>query len=373
LIQQLIYFKGMKKISGFILCIILFIGIDYTQAQIVLDNADLPMFNDVEVTSIVDSSMADTLSAGNSGGNITWDFNNLYFCCIDIKNYRWVNPLNTINASFFPEADIALKSHCYLYHNTTTHAVTEICDNRDYFTKDSSGLKYYGSDFPYPHKTNTYRNVFPILSYGQSKTNNFRIAYQSSPNSVFVRNVIDTMNADAWGTLITVFGTYSVIRIYTKEIVRDSLYINGSGQLINYMPDNYYYKWYTKGLGFPVLQISKGVLESSPDYRIVRAARYKWQETYITEVPKSDFTSSVFPNPISSTSVLSFFINKKSKLNIILSNIIGQQLASYSENFNMGNHNLLLTEIMDSSLSSGIYFLSVNIEDEQKIIKLIKE
>jgi hypothetical protein len=35
-------------------------------------------------------------------------------------------------------------------------------------------------------------------------------------------------------------------------------------------PDNYYYRWYAKGTGFPILQINKGFQNQEPPfYQIV--------------------------------------------------------------------------------------------------------
>jgi hypothetical protein len=363
----------MKNIFKIGFCFSLLILNSYSQGQIVLDTTDLPAINEVQVTTIVDSSMAITLSPGNSGANINWDFSNLFYCCVDFKNYRWTDPQYSVHAAFFPESNIAFKTQCYLYHDWNTHIVTEICDNLDYFIKDTSGLKYIGSDYPVKFKTNTYRNVLPLLTYGQTKTNFSHIVMQKSVDSLFVRDIIDTMKADAWGTIITSFGTYNTIRIYTKEWVRDSLYVNGVGQLIRLMPNNYYYKWYAKGLGFPVFQINKGILETSPDYQIARVARYKYLETDVTEVSQTNLNCSVFPNPLTTASVLTFDLIKSSKVDITLSNLMGQNIVSITENFNQGINTYSLSALLKKELTSGIYLLSIKTTEIQKTLKLIKE
>lgn len=360
----------MKKMK-ILIFLSLFFYYNYSHCQLVLDNTDLPMINDVQVTTIVDSNMAITLYPGSSGANILWDFSSLIFCCDDYKNYRWTNPQLTVNSAFFPESNIALKTQCYLYHDWTTHIITEMCDNRDYYIKDTTGLKYYGSDFPYSHKFSSFRFLFPLLKYGQSKTNSCRIVIQQSPDSVLITNIIDSIKADGWGTIITPVGTYNALRIYTKEIVWDSLYVNGVGTLIKYMPDNYYYKWYTKGLGFPVLQISKGILEKNPDYQIVRASKYKLYDVSVPEISQTFFESSVFPNPITSESVLKIELEKTSSINIRISNIFGQNIVSFTNNFIAGEHNMLISDLLKSELPIGIYFITITSWDKQKTLKLI--
>lgn len=289
----MIFFKIILFIYFFFTCLELSIG------QIVLDTTDLPAIGDVQTTRVVDSAEAVSLLPGNSGPDVIWDFSTLTFCCIDYLDSRWVNPQYTDSNSFFHEADIALKTHCYPYHNPQTHIVTEICDYRDYYIKDNTGLNYYGSDFPYPHTVSNYRNVLPLLTYGQTTTNNTRIVIQKSVDSVLVTHIKDTIIADGWGTIITPINTYEAIRIFTKEIVRDSIYINGVGIQTDYMPQNYYYKWYTKGLGFPVFQISKGITETNKDYQIARAALGKSFEASVPEIIQPGLESYTFPNPAS--------------------------------------------------------------------------
>jgi hypothetical protein len=363
----------MRKYLRITIGLILIICYYFSHAQIVLDESDLPMIDDVQVTTIVDSAMADTLSPGVSGPGVNWNFSWLQFCCIDISNTRWVNPQYTDSASFFPEADIAQKTHCYFYHDWETHVITEICDNRDYYIKDTAGLKYYGSDYPYSHKINNYRIVFPLLSYGQTKTNNCRIVIQQSPDSVLVTNISDTIIVDGWGTLITPLGTYNTIRIFTKETVWDSLYVSGIGELVEYMPDNYYYKWYTKELGFPVLQISKGILETSPYYQIARVAKYKWIDVSVPEVLQNNFNASVFPNPITNESALTFDLAESSVLHITLSDMMGRTLTSFVKNFDPGIHELFLYDLFDTELAKGIYSLTFSIDGMPATFKLVKE
>lgn len=328
------------------------------QGQLYLDTLDLPAIGDVQTTTIVDSIEAVNLSPGSAGENITWDFSTLTFCCVDNMNLRWVSPQYNTHADVFPEADIALKTHCYFSHNWQTHIVTEICDNRDYYIKDATGLKYYGSDYPYPNIVSGYRNVFPLLTYGQTIFNNSRIIIQKSTDSLLVTNIKDTITADGWGTIITPLNTYDAIRIYTKETVWDSLYINGIGSQIDFMPDNYYYKWYTYGFGFPILQISKGILENRPDYQIVRVAVSKGYEEAIPNLVDDSEISYAFPNPsVNEVKILLIRNSKKTSSTLYLYSLQGKVV--FKKKYR-STEELIISK---NDVGEGLFFYKVIFDD----------
>lgn len=295
--------------------------------QIVLEDSDLPLPGDVQTSSRIDSVQGLTLSPGSSGPNVTWDFGIYDFWGGSMESsfdsVRWVSPEpdNT-----FPLAYIAQKNHCYLYHDWTTHTISEQCF-LDYYIKDSTGLNYYASSFPQANILDGFRTIFPLLSYGQTKINQSRIVIQKSLDSVLVTHIKDTIIADGWGTLVTFIDNYNAIRIYTKETVWDSLYVNGTGELINHMPQNYYYKWYIKDLGFPVMQINKGIMEIRSDYQIARFAFDKRNDAGIIDVIKEKNNLKVIPNPFHNEAKIVIKNYKKDiNISVIVYDLTGRQV-----------------------------------------------
>lgn len=355
-----------------ILTIILFSSIT-GKAQIELTVSDLPNIDEVHVTTIVDSIMGDTLQPGLSGENVTWDFSWLQFCCIDNAFQRWVNSEYTANHSFFPGADVALKTNCYLYHDWETHVVTEICSNYNYYIKDTTGLLFYGSDYPIPYTGQMYRNVFPLLQYGETIVNKSRYVVQISQDSMTVTNITDTMIADGWGTIITPLGQYNAIRIHTLESVTDSLFVNGIIANVNSMPQNYYYKWYAKDLGFPVMQISKGIFETNPDYQIVRVAKDKWTETGIDEHVNTNKIILVYPNPANEETEILFTLTSKKDVTIELINTLGMEIGKKYFVLPEGEQRIKLNEIVKiNNLKSGLYFIVISTNNETIIQKVVR-
>jgi len=141
-----------------------------------------------------------------------------------------------------------------------------------------------------------------------------------------------------------------VVRIHTTETVWDSLYVNGIGELINYTPDNYYYKWYTKGLGFPVMQINKGILEKRSDYQIARFAYMKRNDAGINNLfnDKNDF--NIVPNPFNNEAKINIeSINNEKNISMFIYDVTGRQILII-KNISSDNNTIKRNELPD-----GIY------------------
>ena len=238
-------------------------------AQIVLTTSDLPSAGDVQISIKVDSSQAVTLDPGISGENVLWDFSYLLPCCSGLQNsydtLSWILPANTPYSSSFPLSNLAYKNDCYWIHSHITHTDEEFC-NYTYTIKDNEGVLlngYYSNAVLIFDKM---RFFFPLLKFGNALQEDARLIYYTSNDTVRLKYFRNVSVADGWGTLITPTDSASVLRIYTTEVIYDSTYINGIGSLNSTNDSNYYYHWYTKNLGFPVLQISKGSLHQENLY-----------------------------------------------------------------------------------------------------------
>jgi len=334
-------------------------------AQITLDITDLPNAGDVQLSYRVDSIEGLNLSPGDSGANQVWFFDYLNFWggnpTAALDSVRYTNP---DSLQLFPLANMAMMSHCYWVHNWITHVISEVC-YRDYFIKDSTGLFFYGTSYPNNHILNNYRNVFPIIQYGQTKIDSSRNVFPISADSVFVTSTIDTNIADSWGEVVTLVESYFAIRVHTIETVWDSLYVNGVGEQISFSPNNYYYRWFTKGLGFPVMQISKGILDGRSDYQHAKFSYLK-RSNSISEIKHNFNFINISPNPINDYGYIT--INNKntnSKVLIEIYNLTGNIIKAISTNSNK-------IKISRDNIPSGIYFIKVICDNNvYKVFKII--
>lgn len=292
----------MKKRISIFYMLPLLLSAQWLNAQIVLNNNDLPKTGDAQISIMVDSIQSINILPGEKGGNVFWDFSSLSGKESDVQ--KWISANSATNYSKFPLSILAINKACTKVHSHVTHTDIETCKN-DFYIKNDDGLFYYGSDIQGISKYSIPRPVFPVLKYGDSIKNESRLIYYSSGYTEKVLHVTGYSKADAWGTIKTPAGTVATIRIFTSETVYDSIYTDGSAILRSKTEGNYYYNWYTRELGFPVLQISKGVLNQNINYQTVEyAAKLTSVVTGIEEVSENRKLVTVYPNPFNDKATL---------------------------------------------------------------------
>ena len=329
---------------------------NFIYSQIILTEDDLPKPSDVQVIARIDSIEDLTLSPGISGANIIWDFSALHYYVSFLDNSfdstSWIQSSSTPETSFFPLADIAQTTNCYLNHNWQTHIVTLVCYH-NYLFKDALGLHLYGTTYTEPHLFQQYRNVFPLIQYGDTSISFSKEVIQTTIDSVFVRFVADTSIADGWGTLITPVASYDALRIYTAETVLDSLYVNGIGQQIQKQTGNYYYKWYAKNMGYPVFQISKGILEKQQGYQVTHFAKYLRRDVNVPENFISKQQITMVPNPFSIEAKISLGNNVSGKYSIVVYDITSKECLRLT---NVNGDELTINK---GNLKNGLYYFQL--------------
>lgn len=80
---------------------------------------------------------------------------------------------------------------------------------------------------------------------------------------------------------------------------------------------------------------------------------------------------NVYPNPISSSATVSFFLNETSEVRIDLLDVNGRSLKVIAEmNFSSGTHEITF---LRESLQAGIYFLQLRTNEGVILKKVVAE
>lgn len=74
------------------------------------------------------------------------------------------------------------------------------------------------------------------------------------------------------------------------------------------------------------------------------------------------------PNPSNDATIISFTLNSSSLATITVTNMLGKEIHTVSNNFNAGRNNI---ELSTSDLQSGIYFYSINVNGKSQTKKLV--
>ncbi len=210
---------------------------------------------------------------------------------------------------------------------------------------------------------------FPVDFGDQDSTNS---AYSLSVPSVgdYFAQQKRVNNVDGWGTLITPFGTNSVLRVVTQLTGEDSIYVSTLGFGLS-IPRGLTkeYKWLGVNQGIPLLQINTQVVGAN---EVVTAIRYRDNLPTISGIlnPSNFENTLITPNPSSSDAAL--VIDSKSSDNITVNviNAIGQQVYSLNKQIVIGKNKFDLSEL--NNLNVGVYTFQIQGNLGQETVRWVK-
>lgn len=347
---------------------VLYGNVQYCGAQIVLGTNDLPVAGKLQITVKVNPLQGADLLPGMAGPNVKWDFRDINPCCgtreASADTIVWGDHNATGSPGFFPLSNIAMRDQCTTYHSHDTHQ-DEIQCFFNHYIENSSGLWRYGMEKPDNFIFDSNWNIFPLLGYGDSLKTTAEFHVPISYDSIRVYHIFSKAVADAWGVISTPDTTADAIRIYTTETVYDTLYVSGMLKKSNVYQGNYYYRWYTKNLGFPVMEIAKGMQFQQPPFS--QRVQYSYHKSNTTSVSQIEVSEKirVFPNPFSSTIDLDFGKNFNNA-SFILFDATGKTVMKKANVFSG-------SRIQAGGLTPGIYFYEI-INPQKEIFrgKLLK-
>ncbi|MBC8147651.1 MAG: T9SS type A sorting domain-containing protein [Bacteroidetes bacterium] len=338
----------MKK--SFLIIIVLFVSISIF-AQPTLTDALMPTPWD-----ITDLHPADTafVNQGPSGANQTWDFSTVTVH-FNPQGYYYYPPAHTLYDSAFPTAtvalEVALNLFNYYFYETTTSAYTLLGEWSDIWQLPYSDTKL-ALTFPFTFNstlTDTYGGTSaPYSGTSKTLTGNF------------------TTTADGYGTLILPSATHTgVLRLKTIEHFTESY--TGPDTPIVY--DYVRYEWYDCVNKFPLLSIITFTQTVGSSVTPIKQVLLSTFAAGLGEAKIGRNELSIFPNPANETTNLSLNLIEKSKVEISIYSLMGQNVKKYPpKEYGAETINEKL-DIKD--LSHGNYFIRVKINDEYLLKKLI--
>lgn len=346
----------MKKLLLFIA--ILSTGI-ISKAQITITYNDMPGNGDFFVQAV--SDVIDTsLSAGDAGEDIFWDFSQLTFNQID--SVIFYDPILSPYYSDFPEANLCMSSSDINYGY--------IVGNNDEFT--IVGIVAVMGDTMKIH-TQMRKFLFPLTYQIEfADTNQFldsTMFFGQEYNGVYVDsiNMVVTNESynlvDGWGILKTPLDSAEVLRIQTLSIekseiqahVLDTIY----GFPIDYwMPvqstvdTSYEYAWIANGVGYPLM-------EMTVENDTVVQTKFKYDPLLVGCEKITDIKNNVniYPNPSNGEINLASDIEMSK---IMIYSIDGKLITEKQINNNRYKFN--------NNLNSGTYIYQVY-DSQNQIIK----
>ncbi|MBP7497266.1 MAG: T9SS type A sorting domain-containing protein [Bacteroidales bacterium] len=353
----------MKKIICFFIVIIT--GINTLFSQIQISNNNMPVPNDHYYCS---TSLLTTVNYENGGENLIWDFSKLIATGNRTDTFVSFNSVPAVyKLVFFNQATVAapintfnlipnleLKDAYFFYKNSTKN-----------YIETGIGASLNGIPIPVKYDKADIIYTFPV-KYGNVDSSNSSFKF-SLPNVIYFSQIKKRKNyTDAWGTIITLYGSFQALRVKSVIYEKDSIFLDTLGLPIPAIIRNYTeYKWLTNNFHIPVLQITKEALVTN----IV----------YIDSIPKvtnitdknNDGFFNIFPNPCNDLLTINYYLSEPGEIKISINDITGR---TFLNSFRIKDKSGFITETikLDRILfQQGIYILNIQTANDLRRYKFV--
>ena len=300
--------------AAFTLCLLL-VSLICVRAQITIGAGDFANANDTMRISV--ANIPNGLNYQATGADTTWDYSFLTFA--SQRRDKMLNPINTNTVYAIYYGNVSFNSNRSNIATPGTLSINianflTIGSEYNFFYKSYSAYWQQGiglsiesipTSIAYSQKDTMYH--FP-MNYGD--VDGCQSSYKISVPTLgyFVSQQQRTNVVDGYGTLITPFGTFPVLRMVTNLVPTDSFYIDTLHAGINFpLPTLREYKWFGIGYKEPLLQVNTQVIlgfESITSIAYRDSARV-WP-LGINEPSTSELAFNVYPNPTSNNFQVSF-------------------------------------------------------------------
>jgi len=328
--------------------------------QITITDADLPMNGNVYYYSnVIDLFSVDITQ---TGANYNWDFSSL--------NYLGQDSLEVVSVSSTPFAYQFFFNNPFVYpdHYATMAQVGQdvslmstvtIADRYDYYKSSSSSYDLVGfganvNGIPASVKYDTIDQIYPLpLNYGTTDSTTAYYLTSIPSLGTYGQWIRRKVEVDGWGTLITPYSSYDVLRVKTTLYQRDTIFIDQFmlGNAFD-RPVSNVYEWYANGEGAPVFSVTS-------QNGTVTEIKYK-DDLHVSTIEYKLDENLIYPNPV--IDVLNFSTDIDKAIYIEIFNVKGVKVSEMIFDFN----------IALGHLKSGWYLLKLNYHDHYKSLKFLK-
>ena len=337
-----------------------------------ITSANLPTVG-ITYTQMNDSTTAElptfTVSAGSASAQ-TWNYTSEFVTTYSTA-MAFVAPSTLAGASNFPNATLGASSG----------------GNSLFFTAGASGLDIVGAyaaplgsyiAIPYTpseviiptpftynnNQVNAYTSTFTLTAVNGGITYAVKIVQHSTRN----------ITADAFGSLTTPAGTFaSTLRIKTYQVDIDTQFVylgtSASGTPVNVSPSrdsSYTYEWVQNSHPALLMEIDMNGLGTS-----VTGANYtKSAVLGITSIPTAFEELSLYPNPATTATNLSYENKYATHVTVTMFDITGRLIATLADENQTAGKQALAIDTKVLGLNSGMYFVKVSSPNGTETMKL---
>jgi hypothetical protein len=344
-------------------------------SQPVIDKNDMPVSGDTIRLSITNN--ANGIDYKLTAADTTWDFSSLTEQEQRVDTFVSVSTTPLVyQADFTYLADSSHKaSYAQPQPDITTLPTVQFTNVYNFFrasdyTYTQVGQGAFINSVPTPIRYNDPDLLYTFpLTYGAIDSSQYEY-HLTIPSLGYYGETKRRVNlVDGWGTLITPYDTFPVIRVFSTSYLHDSIYSDSFGMGFAQDRTVKEYKWITNDIGLPALNVIKsggGGNNVSIEYKhrfIVG--------TGINDVPYTMTFISLYPNPVDFSSKICFALAKPSHVSIVIQDATGRKIMSLADSDYPDGFSSVNAGGQISSLAKGLYFVKVNAGSNFKTLKML--
>ncbi len=335
-------------------------------SQISINQNDMVKPGDTFRISITNVSPVDPELTGE---NYKWDFSSLSWNTQRVDTFVPITSSNFLYQIVYNNPfDQAHKATVASYTGALLNLMVIQLKNLYSFYKNTSssfvclgrGAELSGIPTPVKYDNPEILYSFPMnIGNQDSSTSTWNI---SIPGIGSLYETINRKNfVDGWGNLKTPFGAFDVMRIKSIVNTIDSVYsdslLHGGIKIPRTSTE---YKWLAKGMGIPILQITKSGMTTTVNYR--DSVRKKSSNS-IHELNNQWYNISLYPNPVQQQLNISYSLIKNTYITFKIFDISGKELSTLVEqDQSMGEHIFFIKNIKEK-FSNGVYLLQMKFDN----------
>lgn len=362
----------MKKILT--LLVVLF-AFQIADAQITVTNADFASsgdtirYSNASPLSLVDVSL--------TGPNYTWDFSTLQSTSQDVDTFISVTSTPFVYVLVFGfNSNLAARGL-----DLSGFPAVPVSDIYSFFNKSSNNYKQtgYGASIsgittPISFNNDDIIYDFPV-NFGNvdSSDSDYSLVIPNIASAIGSQHRVN--NVDGWGSVTTPYGTFNALRIVSTLTGEDSLYLDSlSTGFSAPRPLTREYKWLANGQDIPVLEI---ITTETFGIEAVTAIRYRdsvrTTTTGIAQPMVMEDKPVLSPNPSRNNDVMATIqLQSAAEVTISVSGADGRLIDRKMLQLGAGKQSILVKPAA-FNLSEGLYFVTFNVGNEHRTVKMIVE
>lgn len=362
----------MKKILT--LLVVLF-AFQVADAQITVTNADFASSGDTIRYS--NASPLSQVDVTLTGANYTWDFSTLQSTSQDVDTFISVTSTPFVYVLVFGfNSNIASRGF-----DLSALPAVPVSDVYNFFNKSSSNYKQtgYGATIsgvttPISFNNDDIIYDFPV-NFGNvdSSDSDYSLVIPGLASAIGSQHRVN--NVDGWGSVTTPYGTFNALRIVSTLTGEDSLYLDTLGTGFSAeRPLTRQYKWLANGQDIPVLEI---ITTETFGVENVSSIRYRDSvRTLTTGISQSLVLENkpvLSPNPSRNNDVMATIqLQSAADVTVSVSGADGRLIDRKLIQLGAGKQSILVKPAA-FNLSEGLYFVTFNVGNEHRTVKMIVE